>query len=374
MKCKLPQNELLKALRACEKSLLVRANLPILSNILINVSKNKLEVISTNLESATRVIVPCQGQIEGKTTLPGRILLEFVSQLPEGEAVLEKLGEEVLISMKSYQARLATITPEEFPAIPKIENGQEIKISASEFLGCSARTVFCASQDEGRPTLSGVLCEISKGKLTMVATDGYRLGYTQTSVQSAGNNIKIVIPAKAVGEAAKIISENAANGEKDVITLVIADSLNQLNFKINDIEYTSRLIEGEFPAWQKIIPSTFATKAKIDKEELIKKVRIASIFARDGGSIVRLKLENKTLTLMANSSQVGSNETQTPAQINGKGGEIAFNFRYLLEALAVIEGEEVIFEMSESLNPGRLTSTNTKDPFFHIIMPVRLQE
>jgi len=89
---------------------------------------------------------------------------------------------------------------------------------------------------------------------------------------------------------------------------------------------------------------------------------------------VRLKLENKTLTLMANSSQVGSNETQTPAQINGKGGEIAFNFRYLLEALAVIEGEEVIFEMSESLTPGRLTSTNTKDPFFHIIMPVRLQE
>jgi len=133
------------------------------------------------------------------------------------------------------------------------------------------------------------------------------------------------------------------------------------------------MIEGEFPNWQKIIPASFVTKAKIERDEFIRKIKIASIFARDSGSIIRLKLEGKKLTIMANTSQVGSNETETEVEINGKGGEIAFNYRYLLEALSAIDSEDVNFEMSESLTPGKLTSAEGQKDFFHIIMPVRLQ-
>ena len=139
------------------------------------------------------------------------------------------------------------------------------------------------------------------------------------------------------------------------------------------------MIEGEFPGWQKIIPGSFTTRARLLKVEFVKLVRIASIFARDSGNIIRLKFESASgskkgiLTVFANAAQVGSSDAQIEAQMSGKGGEIAFNFRYLLEVLSVMDDEEVNFEMIESLNPGRITGADEKDSFFHIIMPVRLQ-
>ena len=331
------------------------------------------------METATKASTSCQTEIEGKITIPGRTLLEFVSQLPEGEVTFEKLGEEVLISTKGYNARIPTIAPEEFPAIPKIEKGDEVKIKTEDFVRGVAEVAFCAAQDEGRPILTGVLCEFKGNKLSLVATDGYRLSFREIPIEKSPGekNIKIVVPARAVSEVAKVIIENL-DGD-DQLSLVIADSLNQINFKVGNVEFTSRLIEGEFPGWQKIIPSSFTTSARLPKSEFIKLVRIASIFARDSGNIVRLKLENTsgskkgTLTVLSGASQVGSTDAQIEAEMTGKGGEIAFNFRYLLEVLSIISGEEVNFEMIESLNPGRITATDDKDNFFHIIMPVRLQ-
>ena len=379
MKFKISQSDFSKTLSSASRSILAKANLPILSNVLISTSKNKLEILSTNLETATKASTSCQTEIEGKITIPGRTLLEFVSQLPEGEVTFEKLGEEVLISTKGYNARIPTIAPEEFPAIPKIEKGDEVKIKTEDFVRGVAEVAFCAAQDEGRPILTGVLCEFKGNKLSLVATDGYRLSFREIPIEKSPGekNIKIVVPARAVSEVAKVIVENL-DGD-DQLSLVIADSLNQINFKVGNVEFTSRLIEGEFPGWQKIIPSSFTTKTRLPKSEFIKLVRIAAIFARDSGNIVRLKLENAsaskkgTLTVLANTAQVGSTDAQIEAEMIGKGGEIAFNFRYLLEVLSIISGEEVNFEMIESLNPGRITATDDKDNFFHIIMPVRLQ-
>ena len=379
MKFKISQSDFSKTLSVASRSILTKANLPILSNVLISTSKNKLEILSTNLETATKASTSCQTEIEGKITIPGRTLLEFVSQLPEGEVTFEKLGEEVLISTKGYNARIPTIAPEEFPAIPKIEKGDEVKIKTEDFVRGVAEVAFCAAQDEGRPILTGVLCEFKGNKLSLVATDGYRLSFREIPIEKSPGekNIKIVVPARAVSEVAKVIVENL-DGD-DQLSLVIADSLNQINFKVGNVEFTSRLIEGEFPGWQKIIPSSFTTKTRLPKSEFIKLVRIAAIFARDSGNIVRLKLENAsaskkgTLTVLANTAQVGSTDAQIEAEMIGKGGEIAFNFRYLLEVLSIISGEEVNFEMIESLNPGRITATDDKDNFFHIIMPVRLQ-
>lgn len=379
MKFKISQSDFSKTLSSASRSILAKANLPILSNVLISASKNKLEILSTNLETATKANTSCQTEIEGKITIPGRTLLEFISQLPEGEVTFEKLGEEILVSTKGYNARIPTIAPEEFPAIPKIEKGYEVKIKTEDFTRGVAEVAFCAAQDEGRPILTGVLCEFKGGKLSLVATDGYRLSFREIPVEKppGEKNIKIVVPARAVSEVAKVIIENL--GGDSELSLVIADSLNQINFKVGNVEFTSRLIEGEFPGWQKIIPSSFTTKARLPKSEFIKLVRIAAIFARDSGNIVRLKLENAntgkkgTLTVLANASQVGSTDAQIEIEMTGKGGEIAFNFRYLLEVLSIIDGEEVNFEMIESLNPGRITGVDEKDSFFHIIMPVRLQ-
>ena len=372
MKFKISQEDFAKALSVSSRSVNAKSSLPILSNVLVNCSKNNLEVTSTNLETAIKVTVPCKIEKEGKTTLPGRTLFEFVPQLPGGEISVEKLGEEVLLSTKGYSARLATMTADEFPAIPKIVSGKELKIAARDFSKNVQIVEYCASQDESRPALTGILCELEKKGFLMVATDGYRLGFSQIADIKSTQFFKLIIPGRALSELAKIIAETeSAEGEQ--LAILVANQLNQVEFKIGSIEFTTRTIEGEYPGWQKIIPSAFSTKAKIPKSEFVRQLRIASIFARDAGNIVKLNLGEGQLTIFANTSQVGSNEIQTDAQIEGPGGEIAFNFRYLLEALSAIDCEDVLFEMGESLTPARLKSTDPKDPSFHIIMPVRLQ-
>ncbi|MCR4324703.1 MAG: DNA polymerase III subunit beta [Candidatus Curtissbacteria bacterium] len=378
MKFKIEQGQLTKTLLSVNKSLLSKVNLPILSNVLFSVSGNKLEVLSTNLETATKVVVDCTGEADGKTTLPGKTLLEFVSQLPEGEILLEKLGEEVIVSTKGYNARFATLAVEDFPAIPKIEKGKHIKLDPKDFMRAVSRVAMSAAQDEGRPILTGVLCEFEKKTLSCVATDGYRLSFQSVPYEGdIPSSLKIVVPSKSLIEAAKIVSELSSEIGENKIELLIADGLNQVNFKIGNVEFTSRLIEGEFPNWQKIIPSTFASKARVSKEDFIKVIRIASIFARDSGNIIRLQLlangaKGAVLKVFANNVQVGSNEAEAEVELTGKGGEIAFNFKYLLEMLSSIESSDVEFEMIESLNPGRLTVPEDKS-YFHIVMPVRLQ-
>ena len=380
MKFKIPQADFSKALSIASRSILLKANLPILSNLLISVTKKEMTILSTNLETATKATTPCKTEVEGKITLPGKTLSEFITQLPEGEILFEKLGEEAVVSTKGFKARIPTIAPEEFPAIPRIDKGVEIKLKVKVFAKCVSRVAFGAAQDEGRPILTGVLCEFGKDRLSMVATDGYRLSYQEIPVSEApkGVDIKVVVPARAISEVAKILTENLED-ENENLSIVISDNLNQVNFKVGNIEFTSRLIEGEFPNWQKIIPTSFTTKVKLSKVELAKLVKVASIFARDSASIIRLKLENvsggqgSTLAVFANAAQVGSSDAQIETQMAGKGGEIAFNFRYLLEVLSVMDDEVVNFEMIESLNPGRITGEDEKDSFFHIIMPVRLQ-
>ncbi|HSX18720.1 MAG TPA: DNA polymerase III subunit beta [Candidatus Saccharimonadales bacterium] len=378
MKFKIPQGEFTKLLIFANKSLLAKANLPILANILISATKGRLEVVSTNLETATKVACECDVEIEGKVAIPGKLLLEFVSQLPDADLVFEKLGEEAVVSTKRYSGRFATQPVEDFPAIPKIDKGTSIMVAGALLMKAIGRVAFCAAMDEGRPILTGVLCELLKNSLSFVATDGYRLSYQKILVERAGEGgVKIVVPSKSIMEVGKIISELGEELGEGKVEILVGDSLNQVNFKIGRVEYTSRLIEGTFPNWQKLIPASFTSKAKVSKEEFIKIVRVASIFARDAGNIVKFKLESAgkaggLITSSAVNAQVGSNEASCEVELNGAGGEIAFNFRYLLEMLSSVDSEEVEFEMIESLNPGRLTVPGDND-YFHIVMPVRLQ-
>ena len=350
--------------------------------------------MATNLETATRVTFGGKVENTGEVTVNGRIIFDFVSQLPEGEVVVEKLGEELVVVQGAYSARFTTMPADEFPAIPKVDKGINLEIDCALFVNGVLKVVFSAAQDEGRPILTGVLCEVNKNKLRMVATDGYRLsfGEIETGSMQTGPSLKFNMPAKALGEVAKIIIERGLAEVEDKknskkFSLMVSAGLNQVSFKLpgqdkkEEVEFTSRLIEGEFPNWQKIIPGAFKTKVKIPKDEFVKLVRIASIFAREAGNIVKLKFEpvasgvgkGGKFSVSATSAQTGSSDVASDVEIEGPGGEIAFNYRYLLEVLAQVSGSEVYFEMNESLNPGKLTTEDPKDSFFHIIMPVRLQ-
>lgn len=380
MKFLISQADFFKGLTLSNKSLLSKANLPILSNILVIAEKNKIEVITTNLETASRIIIDAKVEREGQTTLLGRAVGEFVQQLVgEDSLVFEKLGDEVLIECRNFNARFATMDAADFPVIPKVTSGFEIKVKKTDIADAISKVTFCASQDESRPILTGVLCELVKNKIKMIATDGYRLGFCETKVIEGENNSAIFIaPAKSLVEVSKIINEvNEGQKEDSEISVLVADNLSQAVFKIGSVEFTTRLIEGEFPSWQKIIPSSFVTKAKIEKNDFLKTIKTASIFARESGNIIKLNLESDkkgaSLEVSATTAQMGSSKSKIGITLEGKGGEIAFNFRYLLDVLSVIEGDSINFEMNESLNPGKITSVEDTSTSFHIIMPVRLQ-
>lgn len=379
MKFSIPQADFLKGLTLSNKSLLSKANLPILSNVLVIAEKNKIEIITTNLETASRIRIDSKVEKEGQTTLLGHAVSEFVQQLTgEDLLVFEKLGEEAVIECGSFNARFATMDAADFPVIPKVTSGFEIKVKGRDLAEAISKVVFCASQDESRPILTGILCEFSKNKLKMVATDGYRLGFCETKVTKEENSgTAFIIPAKSLVEISKIISEVNEDQKDSEMTILVADNLTQAVFKVGLVEFTTRLIEGEFPNWQKIIPSSFVTRAKIEKNEFLRAIKTTSIFARESGNIIRLSLESgkkgATLETSAVTAQMGSAKSKVNISLEGKGGEIAFNFRYLLDVLGVINNDDISFEMNESLNPGRITSTEGDSSSFHIIMPVRLQ-
>lgn len=385
MKFNVSQAEFLKGLTLANKSLLTKANLPILSNILVTTTPKQVEIVSTNLETATRVTLNAKVATVGETTILGRAIGEFVQQLDSSsELSFEKLGEEAVVVSGNYNARFATMDSTEFPAIPKVSGGVEIKIKAKDLAVGIAKVAFCAAQDESRPILTGVLCEITKNNLNLVATDGYRLGFCQVGLEKGdqAKSITFIVPAKALSEVAKIIGElgviDGESADTNLVTVLISDNLTQAVFTVENVEFTSRLIEGEFPAWQKIIPATFATKAAGPKTEFMRVVKMASIFARESGNIIKLNLAplekgKATLAVNAVTAQVGSASGTIDVTLEGKGGEIAFNYRYLLDVFSVFEQEEFVFEMNESLNPGKITSPSGGDNSFHIIMPVRLQ-
>lgn len=371
MKFTAPKDEFVGLLNTTTRVLATKTNLPILNNVLMVASRGKIEVVSTNLEMAVRASISSKTEEEGKTTVPGKLFVEFITQLPEGDIEVEKLGEELVVKTKRHSARFATIGAEEFPAIPKIDKGITFKLDGKGLFEMSEKTAFSAAQDEGRPVLTGVLCEISKKVFSMVATDGYRLSFSKVNLSDAIPSLKIIIPARAIGEVGRVVGEN--KGDEGNLTVTIAENMTQAVFKLGNVELTSRLIEGDFPNWQKIIPEKFLSQIKVAKEELIKTIKLASIFARDAGNIVKLNFSGGNLMVSASTNQVGSNEIEVPVETEGKGGEIAFNFRYLLEVLSVIKEEYILFEMSESLTPGKISIPEKSDEFFHIIMPVRLQ-
>src|SRR3989344_186066 len=236
MKIIISQSDFSKALLASGKSILPKANLPILSNVLIKSAEGKVEILATNLETATRVAFGGKVENAGEATVNGRTIFDFVSQLPEGDMVVEKLGEELVVSQGTYSARFTTMPADEFPAIPKVEKGIALEIDCVLFVNGVLRVVFSAALDEGRPILTGVLCEVNKNKLKMVATDGYRLSFGEIDAGfvQKGPNLKFNIPAKALGEVAKIIIERGLAEEGDAknskkLHLLVSEGLNQIS-------------------------------------------------------------------------------------------------------------------------------------------------
>ncbi len=362
------QENLLKALTRTGRIVSARPQLPIAQHARLAVQNGGLLVTTTNLETTESVWVGGKAEKEGSICVPSRLLSEYISSLPAETVQLTEKDGSLVITCGSFKATIPGISASEFPPVPEISAKGGQVLEKEQFAQALSRILFAAATDEGRPLLAGVRVISEKDETVFAATDGYRLSRVSLPI-SPKEPFDMVVPARMLSEVLKVASE-----EKDAKELqVIKSPDGQLAITLGDTQIMTRVIEGEYPPFAKIIPKTHTTRALVDMPAFTRAVRSAAIFARDSANIIRMKLEGQKITISANAPQVGENQVVLDAKIDGEGGEIAFNSRFLVELLANTSYEEMLFEMTGSLNPGVFKPVKDTS-FLHIIMPVRVGE
>ena len=368
MKLQILQENLEKAVSITSRFASSRAQLPVLGNILISTKKSKIYVSSTNLEISASVQVGAKIEEEGEISVPAKVISELISNLPKEIVDLASEKEQLKVSVSGFSSTVLGMNSSDFPKIPNsIDKEKSVGINQNELTKALGQVLFATSTDETRPILTGVLFLFEKKSISLVATDGFRLSRKILSFKvgkKAGGSI--VIPKGVLGEISRMPSEEAE------IYFGVQEKEKQVIFGIGDIVLTSRLLEGEYPDFEKIIPKSSSIKVLLDKEEFMRAVKLASIFARESANIVKIKVLKDSINVSAESSAAGSQETKVDARVESteKSFEIAFNYRFVEEFLHSAIGEEVRIEFNSVSAPGVFTDTSDQS-YLHLIMPVK---
>ena len=362
------QENLSKALVTASRFTSSRAQLPVLGNILLESNRNRLLVSSTNLEISIALSIGAKVEKEGTITIPSRVITDLISNLPTGTVSLATEKEQLTITAEKFHSTISGMNSSDFPEIPQNFGKDAFSLPKEEFLDALTQVLFAASVDETRPVLTGVLLIFKKGQLILVATDGFRLSQKKISIKAAVKQGSIILPKNVLMEVLRL------SGEVEEILFEAKTKEGQCIFAVDSTILSSRVLEGAFPDFERIIPKDSNLKIDLDKEELLRAVRLASVFARDSANIMVIRVLKDAVELSAESQLAGSQKTQVEAKIEGSGKEfeISFNYRFLEEFLHAAKGENVRLEFSSSSSPGVFTDPNDRD-YLHLIMPVRIQ-
>jgi len=365
MKASVLKENLAKALSVCGRVVSTKGSLEILSNIMLSTENGRMKVSATNLEVGINYWLGGKIDKDGEITLPARLFTDVVNSIISEK--IELFVEDYNVHIKSSNDNLTIkgLPAEDFPIIPTIKEEPTFSISASVLKDALNLVNFAAAIDESRPVLSGIYFNVLGEKLVLAATDSYRLAEkVLTLSKKSAKKMEIIVPAKTMIELSRILSD--ITGDVNVFI-----NENQILFAAKDIEFTSRLIEGQFPNYKQIIPEENETKAVLPKDEFIGVLKVASLFARENANSINLLFKTKgEIEIKAISAQVGESSSTIKTTITGKDGEISFNARYILDALNNIKEDKVSFEMSGKLNPGTLKPAEVTD-YTYIIMPLR---
>lgn len=367
MKVNINKDDLDKGLGIVSRVVTGKGQLPVLGNVLLDAEKTGLSLAGTNLELGLRADVGGKVTEEGKITVPGRNLSEFVNSLISSSLVeLETDGEKLKVKAGKFGATFAGIAATEFPIMPKMGAGT-IKINRKIISEIAAQVAYAAAADESRPVLTGVRWSVVGDKLSVTATDGFRLA-RKSSVQKLASSVQLdglILPARTILELARIESE----GE---VEMQVVKENNQVIFKMGKVEVISRVLEGNYPEVDKIIPNEWKTRVILAKSELERAVKAAGIFARENNNIVKLSVASSQLSVKAVAKESGESEIEIEIEkMEGEEGEISFNYRYVMDYLASVDTENVILEMSGNLAPG-VWKVEGEEGLTALIMPVRV--
>jgi DNA polymerase-3 subunit beta len=358
-----PRDELTRALGIVSRGVSARTTVQILAGILLRVSGGRLELAATDMELSLRTAIDVQEATEGSVVVPGRLLLDLARLLPAAEVVIEHKPEEATVEIRSGSAtyRLHTYNAEDFPRLPEAEAAERHEVDRETVLTTISRVSRSASRDESRPVLTGVLMRFEPGKLVMAATDSYRLSVKETNVEGTVPELEAIVPARALGELARIAQE----GEK----LELAVHENQVIFATGDALLTTRRIDGQFPNYKQLVPEAFDHELALPREELLDVVRRVSVMAQRN-SPLRLRFADGELTVSAQTQDVGEARESLPVPFSGEPLEIGFNAEFLRDGIESVFGDQLRLQLISPLRPAVLQGES--DDFLYLIMPIRL--
>jgi DNA polymerase-3 subunit beta len=366
MKFNILQQDLMPILSSVSRSCGVKSQLPVLGNILIKAFNGKLQLSATNLEIGVVKSIKAEILEEGEVTVPAKTLVDVVANLNGEKIEISATLDQVEIKTPSFSSVLNGINASEFPSIPM--SGKETAvIDPAVLIKSLPQVTFSAATDEGRPILTGILTEIKDKKLDLVATDGYRLSHKSVETKEEAK-FKALVPRRTFEEISRLIAED----EADSVKVSISDDQNQIIFSFGQTQISSRLIEGQFPAWEKIIPAESKARIIIDRAELLKAVKLASVFARGEANIVKMQnLISKKIILSSEAKELGSQKKEVEAEVEGEEITIAFNTKYLLDGLSALISSQIIIELSGPLSAAIFKPVG-EEGFQYIVMPVNL--
>ena len=372
------QENLNKALSIVGKITNKNSTLPILNNILLKVKKGQLKLSSTNLEIGVNCWVGGKVEEEGEITVPTKLFVNFISNLPNGNVEI-KLREDVLnIKCNGYKTNIKGLDAKEYPLAPKLEADSIFKVKSTDFKKALTQISPAISSSESRIEITGVfmnLSKINKNKIILVATDSYRLAEKNIDLEKdninkefnniLGNTSSVIIPKDTVLELIRSLDE-----DEEMLEVTISE--NQILFSFGSASIISRLIEGKYPDYKQIIPDKFESQITINKKEIIKGIRVASLFSNISNNSIEFKLlaGSKNLEISSETSDLGNNSTKIPAENINKSLNILYNHKFLMDGFNSLEGDEEFLQFNNETLPTVLTSAVDKG-FIYVIMPTR---
>jgi DNA polymerase-3 subunit beta len=355
-----------------------RSTLPVLGNVLLATDGGQLKLAATNLELTVVCWVGAKVEEEGAITLPARLLADYVGLLSAGEPLnLELKAKKAHLSCGRFEANISGIDAEEFPAIPSVSGGTSLRISAPRLKEAINQVVFAAAADDSRPVLAGVQMAVGGGKLTMAAADGFRLAVRKVDLGDADvPDLTMIVPAKALTEVAR----GLPNDEEVEVEIAVTADQSQVLFRHRQAEVVSRLIEGQFPDFNRIIPRESKTRVTLQTADFLRATKAAQVFARDNSMIVRLNLVPAEggdealgrVTVAATSAEIGDNTGEVDASVEGEAMQVAFNGRYLRDALEALDAQQAFLEVTGPASPGLIRPASGPNGYIQVIMPMHV--
>ena len=365
------KDKLIKALNSVVKGVASKTTMPILEGILIQTNDNEIKLTTYDLEIGIEYVMECEVIEQGSTVVNAIMFSEIIRKLPDTEINISINSNNLLeIECEGSLYKLATMNPEEFPELPKIEVENSIEIDQNVLKNMIRRTIFATSTEESRPIFTGCLFEIENNQLSLVAVDGFRLALRKIFLTKQTNNFSAVIPGKTLTEINKIITDSFE-------PIKIGVSKNQALFEMDNCKIVSRILDGEFLNYKNVIPTTWETRIKVNKNSIQDSFERISLISsssieKEKKYPVKVQVDIGKVTILC-TNQTGDAKEELYVSTEGKNLEAGFNPKYFLDSLKAIDDEEVYIEFGSSISPCLIKSIENKD-YVYMILPIRLKE